>query len=79
MDDRTTKLILRRLKDLERNQVKLRRGVITDDTPLSVALGGADTAYVDVKTIDDGVIYSVDDQVAVLVAGNDLLVIGRIL
>ena len=53
-----------------------RVGVITDTAPLSVALGGADLAYTDVKAIATGL--AVDDVVSVLQFGNDLLILGKI-
>jgi hypothetical protein len=68
--------LLRRVTWLERNMPRLRVGEVTDLAPLDVALGGADESYEDVNAIgplDDG------EQVAALVAGGNLLVLGRLL
>lgn len=75
MDDRSTHEVLARLAKLEREAVRLRRGVVTDDSPLSVALGGSDIAYSDVPRLA-GPTVEVDDSVAVLSRGNDLLMAG---
>lgn len=68
--------LIRRLDKLERTAVRYRAGEITDTSPLSVALGGSDVAYEDVRALAHGP--TVGDQVAALVFGNDLLVLGRI-
>lgn len=65
-----------RLDKLERTAVRYRAGEITDLNPLSVALGGSSVAYEDVRTVDGGI--QVGDQVAVIVFGNDLLILGRL-
>lgn len=78
MDDQTQRDLIQRVQTLERQAIKYRQGVITDDSPLSVALGGSDTPFTDVKRLDDGATLAVDDLVAVLTFGNDLLVLGRI-
>jgi hypothetical protein len=78
MDDVALKRLLEDLGEIERRAVKLRVGVITDTTPLSVALGGSAIAYTNVKALRGPTPLAVDDVVAVLVAANDLLVLGVI-
>lgn len=68
--------IQRRLIKLESIGVRYRAGEITDTGPLEVALGGSSVPYVDIKTIAPSL--QTGDQVAVLVFGNDLLVLGPI-
>jgi hypothetical protein len=68
--------LLRRVTALERQQVRLRIGEVTDLAPLDVALGGSTTSYEDVSAIGpvaDG------EQVAALMSGGNLLVLGRLL
>lgn len=77
MDDRVTRDLLRRLRHIERRSVRLRRGVVTGASPLDVALGGSDTSYQDVPAVGDGT-FEVDDQVVVLMAGNELIVLGAL-
>lgn len=67
--------LLRRLKALEDAQVRFRKGTVTSVSPLSVALGGATTPYVGVRSLGP---VAVGDLVAVLTFGNDLLVLGAI-
>jgi hypothetical protein len=69
--------LLERLKSLEQSQVRFRKGQVTGTGPLSVTLGGAGTPYDNVRAIDAGAL-SVDDYVAALTFGNDLIVLGRI-
>jgi hypothetical protein len=80
MDERVIKSLLRRLDKLERRSSRLRFGRVTAPNPLSVSLGGvADPgAFTDVRTLAPGV-YVKDDYVAVLVSGNDLLVLGKVI
>lgn len=75
MDDRALADIARRLDALERSQPRLRLGVVTDDSPLTITLGGSDTEFADVKSLTTP---SVSDTVAVLVVQGDLLVLGTI-
>jgi len=77
MDDQTARDLLKRVKTLENEVVRLRRGVVTDGSPLSVALGGSDVAYEDVRALD-GPLLDTGDPVAVLLRGNDLLVLGAL-
>lgn len=76
MNDKLLADLQDRLQRIEQRGARLRIGVVTDDSPLTVALGGvdADGYYTDVKTIATGL--AADDKVAVLMAGNDLLVLG---
>lgn len=76
MNDQILKEILRRLQRLEQTSVRYRAGEVTDVAPLDVALGGSDVSYEDVTAVGplaDG------DQVATLLWGNDLLVLGSLL
>lgn len=75
MNDQTLKDIDRRLKALEQTTVRYRAGEITDTAPLDVALGGSDVAYEDVQALGP---VATGDQVATLVWGNDLLVLGAL-
>jgi hypothetical protein len=68
--------LLDRIQRLEHSSVRVRVGEVTDDSPLSVALGGADEAYEDVKSVVAGL--SIGDTVAVLLWGGDLIVLGEI-
>jgi hypothetical protein len=77
MDDRTLRELLERISALEQRSVRYRQGVITDTSPLSVALGGSDVSYESVKQLE-GTVLAVDDVVAVLTFGNDLLVLGKL-
>lgn len=77
MDPRLLQKLQAQLRDLERGQVRYRQGLVTATSPLSVALGGSDVSYTDVAALDGG-IFAVNDVVAVLTFGNDLLVLGKI-
>jgi hypothetical protein len=77
MDPRILRDIMRRLSRVEARSARLRYGVITATSPLTVKLGNAATDYPDVRQLDTGAL-SVADNVAVLVRGNDLLVLGRV-
>lgn len=68
--------LLRQLAEL-RTRAKLRIGVVSATAPLAVKLGGSDVAYTDVRRLASYV-PTVGDTVAVLVAGNTLLVLGNI-
>ncbi|MBA3583415.1 MAG: hypothetical protein H0W36_02600 [Gemmatimonadetes bacterium] len=76
MDHRTATEILQRLAKLERETVRYRQGVVTDDSPLSVALGGSTVAYEDVSTIAAHL--EAGDTVGALAFANDLLVLGHL-
>jgi len=75
MNDQMLRDLLRRLNVLERTSARVRVGEVTDVNPLDVALGGSDTSYEGVKAI--GAVADAD-QVATLLWGNDLLVLGPI-
>lgn len=64
-----------RVTVIEGVSVRFRTGEITGVNPLDVALGGSSTSYEDVKSLS---LVAVGDTVAVLVWGNDLLVLGEI-
>lgn len=77
MNDDLWKRIDARFRRLEQDHVKHRVGVVTDLSPLSVALGGSDTPYTDVKRVE-GAALAVDDVVSVLKFDGDLIILGRI-
>lgn len=77
MNPRTAIKLVERLQNLEADQVRIRLGEVTDDSPLSVALGGNSTPYTSVKALA-GVALAVGDLVAVTLFGRDLLVLGKI-
>lgn len=77
MDPQAIRELLERLGALERQSVRYRQGVVTTASPLAVALGGSSVPYSSVKTIATGLL--VNDVVAVLMFGNDLLVLGKVL
>lgn len=60
----------------ERKPVRLEYGTVTDDSPLAVTVGAATTSTLAEKLTS----YSptIGDYVAVLVAGEDRLVIGEV-
>jgi sugar lactone lactonase YvrE len=63
------------LKELRGSRVGWRQGVVTDDDPLTVRLGGSGTEVL-VQGID-GLVYNVSDVVTVLVQGSDMLAVGK--
>lgn len=77
MDDAALRQIMRRLDHLERTSVRARLGEVTDDSPLAVTLGGADTAIDSAPHLAD-VALDAGDPVAALTYGNGLLVLGRV-
>lgn len=71
--------ILRRLNEAERSSVSIRIGLVTDTSPLTVAIGGdEDNPWAGVKVLSDAGRLEVDDIVACLVTQNDVLVLGRL-
>lgn len=77
MDSRQTRQLLERLAEIERTGVRYRQGVVTDTSPLTVALGGATTGgYTNVRALKGPEPFAVDDVVAVLMFGFDMLVLG---
>lgn len=69
--------LARRVRELERLGVRFRQGEITDDSPLSVAVGGETTAYTGVTQLETAGPLQTGDIVAVLVWAGDLLIVGR--
>lgn len=61
----------------ERQRLRLRIGEVTTTAPLDVALGGSDISYSGVSRLTPYT-PTIGDRVAVLVRGNDLLVLGEI-
>jgi len=85
MHDEMIGAILKRLDELERECVRLRKGVVTNASPLNVAMGGAATSYLDVPQLirastEEFVPTRVMNgrNIAALVRGNDLLVLGEL-
>lgn len=78
MDPRTTKNILARLTKLERESVRLRKGRVIDDSPLTIDLGESGVPYTDIPHVI-GRTLNVNDVVAALVSGNNVLTLGKIL
>lgn len=74
MNDATIRDLLHRLDAIERRQVAVRMGVITDTSPLAVALGGSEDSFA--ARAVQGIPLAVDDVVAVLTFGNDMLILG---
>lgn len=77
MDPRTSRKLVERIQNLERDATTFRIGVITDDSPLSVAVGGSDVAYTNVKALG-GPRLTLGDVVAIAMFGRDLLILGKI-
>lgn len=69
--------INRKFDALRRVTVRYRQGEVTAVSPLSVALGGSDVSYTNVKTLR-GASMSVGNIVACLTFGNDVLVLGKV-
>jgi hypothetical protein len=78
MHDQVISALHQKLGELERRGAKLRLGVVSDMTPLSVLLGGADSAFTDVRAVDGAAPLNVGDTIAALVAGNTLIVLGAV-
>lgn len=77
MDQAALRSLLKRLEVLERTAVRARLGEVTDDSPLTITLGGADTEIASAPALADAPL-ATGDPVAVLTHGNGLLVLGRI-
>jgi hypothetical protein len=78
MDPKQTRQLLEQLAETDRTAVRYRQGVVTDTSPLTVALGGATGGYVNVRALKGPEPLAVDDVVAVLMFGFDMLVLGVI-
>jgi hypothetical protein len=63
----------RRLKEQERITPRLRYGLVTDTSPLTVLVGGSDEPYTDCEAVGSP---ALDDLVPVLITDNDVLVLG---
>lgn len=75
MNDDVLKDLLRRVTALERTAVRYRAGEVTALAPLDVELGGSGVPYEDVKAVG---LCKVGDQVATLLWGSDLIVLGHV-
>lgn len=75
MDDKTLEAILRDIQWLKRNACFLRDGEVTDDSPLTITLGGG---TIEIASVSRHSSYTptIGDRVSVLVRGNSLLVLG---
>lgn len=76
IDERTLNLLLDRLGWLEAHAVTREYGVVTDDSPLAIAIGSSDTSITNVARVAS---YTpvVDERVLVLKVGSDYIVIGE--
>lgn len=78
MDEDFVAALEARLSAIEGDLVRYRQGKVTAITPnLQVQLGGSSTAITNVSQVSSAAL-SVDDVVATLAFGNDLLVLGEI-
>lgn len=76
MDEQVARDILRRLDRLERGAVKLRKGVVSAVSPLSIQAGGeTDNPYTDVASAGAGG-FALNGDVVFLTAGHSLLALG---
>jgi hypothetical protein len=75
MSNRTLQDIDRRLRAIERKMPRIRRGVVSNSSPLSVKLGGSDAAYSDLPQLA-GSHPAPGDSVAALTTGHDAAVLG---
>lgn len=76
MNDVVTEL-LAELHELRRRQVTYRQGVVSTASPLAIKVGGSTVALTGVKRLAS---YTpvLNDVVAVLAFGNDVLVLGKV-
>lgn len=74
MNERILRDVLRRLDELERTSLHLRRGVIDTVSPLAVRMGGAEAAYSGVKGLADA---QAGEAVLALAGRNDVYLLGR--
>lgn len=79
MNDELVQELLRRIKEIEARSVAVKIGVVesTTATTASVKLSGASTAYTGLRVLN--AVPAVNDRVAVLTFGTDMLVLGKIL
>lgn len=74
MNETVVRDLERRVKELEREAMHMRRGVVSTLKPLGVTLGGAETAIPDVSGAADA---RLNEGVNCLVGSNDMFVLGR--
>ena len=74
MDD-VLRAILQRLDALERTTPKVRLGEVTDDSPLTVTLGGSDVEIPGVPTLTA---VETGDPILALTYGNGIVVLGEV-
>lgn len=77
MHDNVLRDLQRRIDELERTRARVRVGVVTGTSPLAVAIGGASVPFSAVRSIE-GQTYTVNDRVACLMWGGDLIALGVI-
>lgn len=75
MDARVLRTIFDRLRRVERTAVKRSIGLVTDDSPLTVEIGGVEQTNL---TKIDTYLPAPGDRVIVLCSGRDRTVLGRI-
>ena len=73
--DEVLRTILQRLDALERTTPNVRLGEVTDDTPLTIALGGSDVEIPGVATLAP---VRTGDAVIALTYGNGVIVLGTV-
>lgn len=78
MNDAILRSLMERIDKLERERVRYRQGVVTDDDPLSVAVGGAATPYTGVDSLAGPASLRAGDNVGALTWGNSMLVLGAL-
>lgn len=78
MNDAMLRSLMERIEKLERERVRYRQGVVTDDDPLSVAIGGAATPYTGADSLAGPGSLRRDDNVGALTWGNSMLVLGAL-
>lgn len=76
MNEKLLHELMGRLDVLDRNAVRLRIGQVTATSPLTVSVGGSATPQAGAHSLTA---LSVGNRVAILVSGNDMLVLGVIL
>lgn len=77
MDDRVREELDARITKLERETVRMRKGVVTGINPLDIDLGGSGVSIEGVPLVD-GSQPAVNDAISTLVAGNQILALGSL-
>lgn len=77
VDDAFMQELLQRITTLEREALRYRQGTVTDEAPLSVAVGGSSVPFADVPALQCPEPLAIDDDVAVVTWRGQMLVLGR--